>query len=453
MNTEQTTAQATKGRDEGGRFTLGNRGGPGRGRRTRMKEETPTLFVGIDWGEESSQVCVMDHAGSVLKERSVKHSGEALERLFEELTEIAGGRPELMALAIETPRGAIVEGLLERGFAVFSINPKQLDRFRDRHTVAGAKDDRRDAFVLADSLRTDGPLFRRVKLDDAVIVELRELSRLRDDLVAEKRRHSNRLRQQLHRFFPQVLELSSAADELWIWALLKIAPTPKHVERLSARRLQKLLERFRIRRFNVLEVARVLSEPPLPVAPGVTEAAHARIKILVPQLELIHEQLVDCEAQIKALLERLESGEGQEEHRGVRILLSLPGIGRSVAATMLTEAFQPLAARDYSALRSICGVAPVTRRSGKSHSVLMRRACNHRLRAALTCLADNSRHASDWAAHIYEKARTRGCDHPHAIRILARAWLRVIWRAWQDRKPYDPEQHGAAMLLLAATGG
>jgi transposase len=349
----------------------------------------------------------MDHAGRVLKERSVKHSGEALERLFEELTEIAGGRPELMALAIETPRGAIVDGLVERGFKVFSINPKQLDRFRDRHTVAGAKDDRRDAFVLADSLRTDGPLFRRVKLDDAVIVELRELSRLRDDLVAEKRRHSNRLRQQLHRFFPQVLELSSAADELWVWALLKLAPTPKHAERLSARRLQKLLERFRIRRFNVLEAARVLSMPPLPVAPGVTEAAHARIKVLVPQLELIHQQLVDCEAQIKALLERLESGEGQEEHRGVRILLSLPGIGRSVAATMLTEAFQPLAERDYSALRSICGVAPVTRCSGKSHSVQMRRACNHRLREAVYHMARVNMQRDPLGRQRYEALRSR----------------------------------------------
>jgi transposase len=403
-----------------------------------MKDDTPTLFVGIDWGEEFSQVCVMDHAGRVLKERSVKHSGEALERLFEELTEIAGGRSELMALAIETPRGAIVEGLLERGFEVFSINPKQLDRFRDRHTVAGAKDDRRDAFVLADSLRTDGPLFRRVKLDDAVIVELRELSRLRDDLVAEQRRHSNRLRQQLHRFFPQVLELSSAADEPWIWALLKLAPTPKHVERLSARRLQKLLERFRIRRFDVLEVARVLSEPPLPVAPGVTEAAHARIKVLVPQLELIHQQLVACEAQIKALLERLEGDKGQEMHRGVRILLSLPGIGRSVAATMLTEAFQPLAERDYSALRSICGVAPVTRRSGKSHSVLMRRACNHRLREAAYHMARVNMQRDPLGRRRYDALRARGHSHGRALRGLADRLLKVLIAMLRTGTEYRP---------------
>ncbi len=99
------------------------------------------------------------------------------------------------------------------------------------------------------------------------------------------------------------------------------------------------------------------------------------------------------------------------------------------------------------------GVAPVTYQSGKSRAVTFRWACNHRLRAALTCMADNSRHASAWAAHVYTKARDRGCDHPHAIRILARAWLRVIWRAWVNRKPYDPTQHRAAQLLLISTGG
>jgi transposase len=391
-----------------------------------MKEDTPTRFAGIDWGEESSQVCVMDEAGRILKELSVKHSGEALERLFEELTDIAGGRPEVLAVAIETPRGAIVEGLLERGFGVFSINPKQLDRFRDRHTVAGAKDDRRDAFVLADSLRTDGPLFRRAQLDDPTTIELRELSRLRDDLVAEHRRLSNRLRQQLHRFFPQVLALSSAADEPWIWALLKLAPTPKDVERLSARRLQKLLERFRIRRFDLVEVARVLSQPPLPVAPGVTEAAQVRIKVLLPQLELLHGQLLECEAQIKTLLQRLDSGEGEKQHRGVRILLSLPGIGRSVAATMLTEAAQPLAQRDYSALRSLCGVAPVTRRSGKSHAVLMRRACNHRLREAAYHMARNNMIRDPLGKKRYDALRARGHSHGRALRGLADRLLKIL---------------------------
>jgi transposase len=104
-------------------------------------------------------------------------------------------------------------------------------------------------------------------------------------------------------------------------------------------------------------------------------------------------------------------------------------------------------------LAAEAGVAPVTYASGKTKAVTFRWACNHRLRAALTCLADNSRHASTWAAHVYAKARARGCDHPHAVRILSRAWVRVIWRAWVDRKPYDPNYHRAARALLETAQG
>ena len=119
-------------------------------------------------------------------------------------------------MAIEVPRGAMVEGLIERGFHVFALNPKQLDRFRDRHSVAGAKDDRRDAFVLADSVRTDRPSFRRLHLDAPPLLLLRELSRVEETLLEEFRRSANRLREQLHRFYPQMLQLCSAADEPWL---------------------------------------------------------------------------------------------------------------------------------------------------------------------------------------------------------------------------------------------
>src|SRR6266487_1384843 len=153
------------------------------------------LMVGIDWATEAHQVCLLDRQGRLLEQRRIEHRAEAIATMIDRLIELAGGDPASIAVAIEVPRGAVVEALVERGLHVFSINPKQLDRFRDRHTVAGAKDDRRDAFVLADSLRTDRPLFRRVKLDDASIIQLRELSRLRDDLVRELHRHSNRLRQ------------------------------------------------------------------------------------------------------------------------------------------------------------------------------------------------------------------------------------------------------------------
>jgi len=168
------------------------------------------LFVGIDWGSESHQVCALDGRGGVLREWSVEHGGAELVALAEQLLELAKGRR--VAVAIEVPRGAIVETLLEREIAVFSVNPRQLDRFRDRHTVAGAKDDRRDARVLADSVRTDQKSFRRVKVGEPQLVQLRELSRMYEEVRGERVMLANRLREQLHRYFPALLRLGSVVD-------------------------------------------------------------------------------------------------------------------------------------------------------------------------------------------------------------------------------------------------
>src|SRR2546430_13894670 len=148
-------------------------------------------FVGIDWGSQQHQVCVLDRARRLVGARAVDHDGASLAQLAAWLWTLSVGQPQRVSVAIEVPRGAIVEGLLERGFHVFAINPKQLDRFRDRHSVAGAKDYRRDAFVLADSLRTGPPAFRQVHVDDPPLIQLRELARAEEELQAEPRRPSN----------------------------------------------------------------------------------------------------------------------------------------------------------------------------------------------------------------------------------------------------------------------
>ena len=211
-------------------------------------------FVGIDWGSQRHQVCVLDRDRHRVGERAIDHDGASLAQLAAWLWTLSAGQPQRVAVAIEVPRGAIVEGLLERGFHVFAINPKQLDRFRDRHSVAGAKDDRRDAFVLADSMRTDQPSFRRLQLDEPPLLRLRELSRAEETLLEDFRRSANRLRDQLHRFYPQMLELCSAADEPWLWDLIDLAPTPAHVALLSEEQVQRVLTAHRIRRVKAKEV-------------------------------------------------------------------------------------------------------------------------------------------------------------------------------------------------------
>ena len=166
-----------------------------------MVDDEYRIYVGIDWATEAHQACVLDCTGCILAERSFAHTGEAVAGFTQWLHGVAGGDPSRAAIAIEVPRGAVVETLIEQGFHLYAINPKQLDRFRDRYSVGGAKDDRRDAFVLADSLRTDQPCFRRVGLDDPRVIQLRELTRVDEDLQREGNQLANRPREQLHRFY------------------------------------------------------------------------------------------------------------------------------------------------------------------------------------------------------------------------------------------------------------
>ncbi len=194
--------------------------------------ETLQLFVGLDGGSEAHQVCVLNAQGEVLSERSVVHSPSAVNELLTWLLHLTGGSPSAVAVAIEVPRGPLGETLLERNCTVFPLNPKQLDRFRDRYFPAGAKDDRRDAFVLAHALRTDPHCFRTVRRDD--VVRLRDLSRLESELQSNLQRYACQLREQLYRYYPQLLALCPSADQPWLWALLELAPTAEKARRLSA---------------------------------------------------------------------------------------------------------------------------------------------------------------------------------------------------------------------------
>ena len=250
-------------------------------------------FVGIDWATETHQIHVQAAEGNALGERAVPHSGIGLADLVSWLREI--GEPSEIAVAIEVPHGAVVETLLEQGFAVFAINPKQLDRFRDRFTAAGAKDDRRDALVIGDSLRTDAQAFRQVRLDAPIVIQLREWSRVDEDLGVELARVTNQLRDLVYRIAPGLLALCPAADEPWFWTLLREAPTPAEYPRMSLRRLERLLREHRIRRFTASHVQTILQQRPVYTAPGVLEAVAAHIRLVLPRVELIAAQRRDAE--------------------------------------------------------------------------------------------------------------------------------------------------------------
>jgi transposase len=404
--------------------------------------DTYRWTIGVDWGGAEHHICVMREDGEVVGTRVVAHTMVAVHEALRWITTVTGSPPADIAVAIETPRGILVDTLIEQGFAVWAINPKQLDRFRDRFSAGGAKDDPRDARVLADALRTDRRAFRLVRPDDPQIIYLRELCRMGEELQETSTRLANRLRDQLYRVNAAWLELSPAADEAWLWDLLSGAAHPDRWPRLSRTRVARVLKTHRIRRLIVEDVIAALRQPRLSAAPGVTDAVATRIESLVPQLLLTDQQRTSTERQIERCLDRLAAApsDGEpREHRDVIILRSLPGVGRTVAATMLTEAAGPLAARDYPTLRAHSGTAPITKRSSKRTFVVhMRYACKYRLRNALYHWSRTSIQHDAEARAYYDRLRARGHHHSRALRSVADRWLRILVAMLRSGTVYDP---------------
>ena len=409
--------------------------------------------LGIDWASDKYDICAVDQNGKECGRKQVEHSGDGIRQCIDWMLRLTEGDAGAVAAAIEVPHGAMVESLIENNVAVFAINPKQLDRFRDRHTVAGAKDDDLDAFVLADSLRTDQSCFHRVELDEPAILRLRELSRMAQDLQTDSNRLSNQLWEQLRRYYPQMLKLSPGADEVWLWDLLELAPLPEIAAKLKLGKVKAILKGNRIRRITAEAVLEQLRQPALRLAPGSAEAASEHVQMLLPRIRLLQQQREATGRRIRGILGELcqpaAESEGRE-HRDAKILLSLPGIGPVVAATMLAEASQPLRDRDYQALRNYAGAAPVTRRSGKKKVILMRYACNEQLRNGLYHWSRTSMQTDSRAKQQYEESRQRGQSHGRALRGLADRNLAMLISMLKSNTLYDPARRGTAALAPAA---
>lgn len=408
------------------------------------------FFVGVDLGSTSHQSCVVDPEGRVMAERALSHDGAGLAAWFDWLAELtAGVAPESIAVTCEMPHGAIVETALLRGHAVFAINPKQLDRFRDRFSVAGAKDDRRDALVLAQSLRTDCYAFRALRLGDPRLLRLREISRAEDGLRDDLRRTANQLWSLLQRYFPALLTLSPAADEPWLWALLAEAPRPRQAARLRPSTLDRLLKAHRIRRFSAAQLTDLLRKRPLALAPGASDAIAEQVLLLIPRLQLLHHQMAGLARSTEALIDQLAADENFPGHRDVQILRSLPGVGRVFSATVLSEAAEAVADRNYRVFRSLAGVAPVTTQSGKSRLVTIRRSCHHRLRHAVYHSAGVHAQKDPRAHQLYVHMRARGLTHARAVRGVADRFLALLFALLRSGECYDPSRRALPQPVAA----
>jgi len=407
-----------------------------------MKEERFAWFVGIDWGSEKHQACVLDQQGDIAGERSFPHSGVGLAELSDWILSIVGAA-NAVAIAIEVPHGPVVDSLIDRGFVVHTINPKQLDRLRDRFSVAGAKDDRRDGYVLADGVRTDRRLFRRLSVADPRIIELRAWSRLTQELTEERVRLSNRVHHELWRYFPQLPKLTDDLAASWFLELWTLAPTPAKARRLRKSTVEQLLKQHRIRRVDAETVIRTLREPAIKVADGVAEAASVHIRSLIARLRVINRELREAEGQLDKICTAIGESEAASgeclQRQDVMILKSMPGIGRINLAALLAEGSGPLSRRDYLALRTLCGAAPVTKQSGKSRIVIMRYAAHARLRQTVYHWARVATQNDPKSKARYATLRRRGHSHGRALRGVADRLLGLVCVLLQKQTPFDPQ--------------
>jgi transposase len=412
-------------------------------------EEERIWFVGVDWASEFHQARLSDAHGNKVGERSFKHGGEGLTELANWILQLTAAAPDAVHVAIEVPQGPVVESLMERGFRVYAINPKQLDRFRDRFSPAGAKDDSRDAWVLCDALRTDPRCFRALRPLDPVLIELREWSRIAEELRHERNRLSNRVRELLWRYYPQLLELTDDVAAPWYLDLWRLIPTPDKALRVRESTVAKLLKRHRIRRITASQVLAKARSPAITLAAGTITAATSHLGAVTIRLDLVNRQISQAEAQLDKLTEQLADKEsadaGQEnEQRDVTILRSLPGVGRIVLATLLAEASDALQRRDYHALRCLSGVAPITKRSGKTRIVLMRQAVHLRLRNSVYHWARVAVQHDPRSRAKYTALRARGHGHGRALRSVADRLLAVACTMLLQQKNFDPALAAAA---------
>jgi len=400
------------------------------------------VFVGVDWGGASHAVCVIDAKGQVLDRFASGHDREGLVALIARLSK--HGAPGEIPIAIERPSGLLVDALVEAGFVVTPIHPNVAKACRPRYRAVSAKSDPGDAYILADILRTDGHRLHPLEPQSDAIKALRSLVRGRDELVGARVALANQLTALLQSFWPGAEAIFADVASPIALAFVERYPTPEAATRLGPKRLAGFLARRRYcgRRSPEALLDRLRAAAQGHAGQAESKAKGELVRALARTLQSLVAEIAKITSRIEHTLAELPDG---------KIVMSFPRTGRICAAQILAElgdVRQRFQTEDQFAAEA--GLAPVTYQSGKSRGVGWRWACNKRLRAAVTCFADNSRHQSPWAADVYKRARARGCDHPHAIRILGRAWARVLWRAWTNGELYDPAKHLAAKPFMPA---
>ncbi|MEV4531604.1 IS110 family transposase [Streptosporangium sp. NPDC049304] len=388
--------------------------------------------IGWDWGGQAHAVTVLDEQGSKAARWTLPHTEVGITGTLRRLSSY--GEPGELPVAIETSKGLVVDRLLAAGHPVVAIHPAAFNAMRPRWGASRAKTDNADSFMLADLLRTDGRHPRILAPTHTATLELQALSRQRSDMVATRTSLTNQLRALLEAHWPGATRLFSQIEAQISLAFLEKFPTPQAAARLTTVRLDAFLRRhsYTGRRTGAELLDRIKTAPKAAsrLSP---ETVATLVKVQVGQVRAIVEAIRSLEDAIKQVL---------NAHPYAELFRALPRVGTVNLAQIIGE-IGPMLERGLNAdqLAAEVGMAPVTRASGKQHTVGFRHAANRPARKALTHFADNSRHDDPWAADLYRRARDRGKRHPQAVRILGRGWLRVIHACYRDGTPYDPAVH------------
>jgi transposase len=400
-------------------------------------------FAGIDWASEEHALCVVDEDGRALEGEMHAHEESGIRELVSRMHALGVTR-----VAIERPDGVLVDRLLEAGFTVLPIHPNKLKATRPRYEAGGGKSDGFDAFVLAELARTDSHRHRALCPDSDETKALRALTRTREDLVTAKVRLANELRAQLEAFWPGAARVFADVDSPIALAFLERYPSPADARGLGEKRLEGFLARnsYCGRRSAAELLERLRRAPEGRAGALEAEARRGAVLGLVAALRPIVAQIRELTSQI---------AQAVRAHPDGQVFLPLFKDPKSVvtAARLVAEIGDDRSRYPTrESLAADAGMAPVARESGKRKVAGFRWACDKRLRDAVACLANSTRHTHPWARSVYLDARARGLEHPHAIRVLGRAWLRVLWRCWQDGVSYDPAKHGNLRRLQPAGG-
>jgi transposase len=407
---------------------------------TTVSLDDAQFFVGIDWAMSEHAVCVVDRTGRKVAAFTIAHTAAGFANLATRLGKLAdAGR---VPVAVERPDGRLVDALLEAGHPVVPVKPNAIKTWRESEVLSGAKSDPGDAHVIADYLRVRAHRLRPAVPFSGHTKALRAVVRTRGDLVEARVAATNQLAALLDSHWPGAKTIFANIESAIALAFLTKYPTALSAVSLTEKRLAAFCAKqgYSGKKPAAILLARLRSAPAGALDPVVSEGIRDAILAQVGILTALN-------TAIKALDRSI--AEKMETHPDGEVFTSFPRAGIVNAAQILTEWGD---ARDAytgpDAVAALAGITPVTKASGKQRGVSFRWACNKRLRLAITTFAANSRFDSSWAAGIYDRARASGKDHPHATRILARAWVRVMWRCWQDGTVYDPSLHSGAQQVL-----